>query len=195
MVIKNKWVIFLCTVTINLIADEALTPMHVAKEATMATPHRAEKMETVVNERGEVEQVPLEQVTRSYDLNKIDFGPREKNGLTTDTIRPQKLKNRVYIRYNTTLMPNRWVADLTDENGFFTSPDRYLVPGAVIPGEWLGAPGSKYKLLDTQPPTIKAWQASTENINPNFSTLVGRTETNEPIRQEGQYFPPRPRPR
>jgi hypothetical protein len=86
-------------------------------------------------------------------------------------------KFRLYLRYEPSL--EKWVFDVTDGNGQFSSPRTQLVEGSTIPGLWAGGSPDNWYLvqgsLSTFPDKSKLTEVLREMVKPGS----GKT---------GQYF-------
>ena len=135
----------------------------------------AEKENSPRRERVQVgdEIVDKERCVYPYEFNK---GPQDDKKLlkaygAPEVKNPYRFKNHLYVRYETRLEPPKWVPDFVNEDGVFSS-DQYLAPNSVVPGEWVGMPGKKFKFLADKP-RFEAWVETKEEVKVVWRIKLG----------------------
>ena len=74
--------------------------------------------------------------------------------------------------------------DMVRKNGYFATPDKFILPGSVVPGEWLGYPEGKLRFeFVPNKPNFDAWRPTYEPIHMLWSVLRSRKADGSPIRE------------
>ncbi len=101
------------------------------------------------------------------------FGPPE-------ILAPFNFKNRIYTRMHPE--EGRRVVDFVNGNGKFLSPDRFILPGSVVPGEWLGVPGVNFEFVAGKK-NLDAWVPTDKQVNVIWSIFDKYAPDGTPIRK------------
>lgn len=127
-------------------------------------------------------------VVRVLDMENRRYGdPEFYDPDHLDETDPLKYRMRIYARWHQE--EKRWLPDFVEKNGYFCTPDRFILPGSVVPGEWLGYPkidGSSedlnFEFLKNKP-DFAAWRPTYKPIHMVWSVLRSRNADGSPIRE------------